>query len=45
MAIHVVREDLADRGISTDKVVADFELVGRDQITDIVCQYDHAWHW
>ncbi len=45
MTIHVVREDLADRGISTDKVVADFELVGRDQITDIVCQYDHVWHW
>ena len=45
MTIHVVREDLEERGIPLDSVVADFELVGRKQIADVVRQYDQIWHW
>jgi hypothetical protein len=45
ITVQVVREDLADLGISMDDVVPDFELVGRDRIPDIVRQYDQVWHW
>lgn len=45
MQIQVVREDLAERGISTDAIVTEFELVGRSQVPDLVRQYDQVWHW
>ncbi len=43
--VRVVREDLEDRGISTEGLASEFELVGRDQLADIVRGYDQVWHW
>jgi sulfur relay (sulfurtransferase) DsrF/TusC family protein len=45
MKVLVVREDLADRGISTDSIAGEFELVERAQIGGLVSQYDQVWHW
>ncbi len=43
--IRVVREDLAERGIALDRIVSDFELIGRDQLASLVLHYDQVWHW
>jgi hypothetical protein len=43
--IRVVREDLEERGIALDSITKEFEVVGRDQIGDIVRGYDQVWHW
>ena len=45
MTVHVVREDLEDLGVPLERVIGDFELVGRSQVADVVRQYDQIWHW
>lgn len=43
--VHVVREDLGERGIPVESLVKDFELVSRSQLPDLFAQYDQVWHW
>jgi intracellular sulfur oxidation DsrE/DsrF family protein len=43
--VHYVAEDLADRGIPTDKLVDGVKPVHRGELPALLGQYDQVWHW
>ena len=43
--VHVVREDVEERGIPLDCLVKDFELIRNDQLPGLFTRYDQIWHW
>ena len=42
---YVVREDLADRGISEAGLAKGLQIVGRSQLADLYDSHDSIWHW
>ncbi len=43
--IHVVREDVQERGIPTERLVKSVELVCRAKLPGLLSRYDQVWHW
>ncbi len=43
--VKVVREDMADRGLSAEQLVPEVEVVGRSELPSLVRQHDLLWHW
>src|SRR5262245_41975162 len=43
--VYAVREDLADRGIGPNDLVAGVELVSRGQLAALVDRHEKVWHW
>jgi sulfur relay (sulfurtransferase) DsrF/TusC family protein len=43
--VSVVREDLAERGLSPEDLIAGLELVPRDSLPDLFEAFDLVWHW
>ncbi|MEE9229505.1 MAG: hypothetical protein V3U86_02260 [Acidobacteriota bacterium] len=43
--VHVVQEDVQERGIPTGRLIKDVELVSRARIPGLLSQYDQVWHW
>ena len=45
VAVYVVREDLADRGLRQGDVIDGLKSVSRDEIPGLLDGYDQVWHW
>lgn len=45
IAVHVVQEDVEERGIALERLVPGLELVPRSRVPDLLVQYDQVWHW
>lgn len=43
--VHVVREDVQERGIPTERLVKSVELVCRAKLPGLLSRYDQVWHW
>ncbi len=43
--VYVVREDLAERGISTSDLVPGVTLVGREDLARLFDEHEKVWHW
>ena len=43
--VHVVREDLEDRGISQGEIVQGLQLVSRSEVAGLYDSHDSIWHW
>ena len=43
--VSVVAEDLAERGLRAEDLVAGLELVPRSAVPDLFETFDHVWHW
>lgn len=43
--VYVVREDLAERGISTSDLVPGVTLVGREELARLFDEHEKVWHW
>jgi sulfur relay (sulfurtransferase) DsrF/TusC family protein len=43
--VSVVREDLAERGLRPEDLIAGLELVPRDSLPDLFEAFDLVWHW
>jgi sulfur relay (sulfurtransferase) DsrF/TusC family protein len=43
--VHVVREDLADRGIEEQELVAGLRTVRKEDLPQLLQSYDMVWHW
>jgi sulfur relay protein TusB/DsrH len=43
--VYVIREDLAERGISEARCVTDAELLPRAELVDLMESHDQVWHW
>lgn len=45
VAVYVVAEDLAERGLEEEELIAGVQPVSRDQLATLVGSYDQVWHW
>lgn len=45
VAVYVLAEDLAERGLVTDAIINGVERVGRDSLPKLLEGYDQIWHW
>ena len=45
VAVCVVREDLADRGIESGELVGGVTPIGRREVAGLFDQNDQVWHW
>jgi predicted peroxiredoxin len=45
IAVFLVSEDLAERGVAPADLVGGIEFVGRGEIAKLVRRYDQVWHW
>ena len=43
--VHVIREDVEERGIPLESLVKDFELISGSELPNLFSQYDQVWHW
>ena len=43
--VHVVREDVEERGIAVESLVKGFELIGSRDLAGLFSRYDQVWHW
>lgn len=43
--VHVVGEDLADRGLRPDELIDGLERVARADLPRLFGAYDRVWHW
>jgi sulfur relay protein TusB/DsrH len=43
--VYVVQEDLEDRGIGTERCVADAIPISRARLVDLLMEHDQVWHW
>lgn len=43
--VHVVRDDLEDRGISQGEIVQGLQLVSRSEVAGLYDSHDSIWHW
>jgi len=43
--IHVVHEDLVERGLEDEPLVAGLKPIRRSEIADLMERHDHVWHW
>ena len=45
VAVYVVTEDLAERGLGPGDILNGVERVGRDSLPQLLGSYDQVWHW
>ena len=45
IAVYIVEEDLAERGIPSGELIDGLQPVKRDAIPKLFDGYDHIWHW
>ena len=45
VAVHIVSEDLADRGIDGGTLIDGIEKIGRADVAGLCDRYDHVFHW
>ena len=45
VAVYVVAEDVADRGLAPASLVEGLELMPRARIAPLLGRYDRIWHW
>lgn len=45
IAVHVVEEDLKDRGIGSGELIAGIQNVSRNSVGKLLGSYDQIWHW
>jgi sulfur relay (sulfurtransferase) DsrF/TusC family protein len=43
--VHVVREDIEERGIAPDSLVQEFDFVSGRELPALFARYDQVWHW
>ena len=43
--VHVIREDVEERGIPLESLVKDFTLISGSELPNLFSQYDQVWHW
>jgi sulfur relay (sulfurtransferase) DsrF/TusC family protein len=43
--VSVVAEDLAERGLRTEDLVAGLEMIPRAALPDLFEKFDQVWHW
>jgi hypothetical protein len=43
--VHVVREDLADRGLEDEELIAGLRTIRRAELPKLLQSYDKVWHW
>lgn len=45
ITVHIVAEDLADRGVGADELIDGLTTVTRGDLPGLLGGYDHVWHW
>jgi hypothetical protein len=45
IAVMIVAEDMALRGIKPDELVGSLQTVSQADLPKIFAKYDHVWHW
>lgn len=45
VTVHVVDEDLVDRGLAGEELIADFKTIRRSELPRLIDGYDRIWHW
>ena len=45
VAVYVVAEDLAERGLEAGDLVPGLERVTRDRVPELFAMHDPVWHW
>ena len=45
IAVYIVEEDVADRGLSSSEMVEGLSPIKRGEIPKLLDGYDHVWHW
>ena len=45
ISVYIVKDDLAERGISDDELIDGLSPVSRDGLAKLLDGYDHVWHW
>jgi sulfur relay (sulfurtransferase) DsrF/TusC family protein len=43
--VHVVEEDLAERGLGSGDLIASVEMISRAGLPKLLGGYDHVWQW
>jgi len=43
--VSVVAEDLAERGLRAEDLIAGLELIPRNALPDLFEKFDQVWHW
>jgi len=43
--VHIVSEDLAERGLARDALIDGLKPIARVDIPGLFETYDHVWHW
>jgi len=43
--VSVVAEDLAERGLGAEDLIAGLELIPRNALPDLFEKFDQVWHW
>ncbi len=43
--VHIVREDLADRGLADGDLIGGLKAISRAEIASLLADYDQVWHW
>ena len=43
--VHIVEDDLAERGIEKSELIAGVKPVGRAGVAKLFGSYDQVWHW
>ena len=43
--VYIMTDDLEERGISSDELIAETEGVRRTGLADLLVHFDHIWHW
>ncbi len=45
IAVYIVSEDLADRGLASGELIDGLKPVARGAVAKLFDGYDHIWHW
>lgn len=45
VAVYLVEEDAADRGLATGDLISGAQKVKRKDLPKLIDQYDQVWHW
>jgi sulfur relay (sulfurtransferase) DsrF/TusC family protein len=45
MPVYVIGEDAKDRGLSDEELIAAVKKVKRQDLPELIDQYDQVWHW
>ncbi len=45
VAVFVVEEDVADRGIDSARMIAGLQPLSRNDLPNLLDAYDQVWHW